>query len=98
MPVSSPLLAASATVEPVLGPAKPDPGDNALAETVNGLYKTELIYARGPWRSREAVELATLEWVNWYNHRRLLGPIGYVPPAQAEERYFQNQKTYAMVA
>jgi putative transposase len=88
---------ADAGIEPSVGSVG-DSYDNALAETVNGLYKTELIHARGPWRSREAVELATLEWVDWYNHRRLLGSIGYVPPAEAEEQYFQNQDAYAMMA
>lgn len=61
-----------------------DSYDNALAETVNGLYKTELIYRRGPWRGREDLELATLEWVDWFNHRRLFSAIGYVPPAEYE--------------
>jgi putative transposase len=58
-----------------------------LAETVNGLYKAELIHRRGPWRSFEAVEYATLEWVDWFNNRRLLEPIGNIPPAEAEQRY-----------
>ena len=62
--------------------------DNALAETINGLYKAEVIHRRGPWRSFEAVEFATLEWVNWFNHRRLLEPIGNIPPAEAEQRYY----------
>jgi putative transposase len=57
-----------------------------LAETINGLYKAEVIYRRGPWRSFEAVEFATLEWVDWFNNRRLLDPIGNIPPAEAEER------------
>ncbi|SFH07722.1 Integrase core domain-containing protein [Methylobacterium gossipiicola] len=61
--------------------------DNALAETINGLFKTEVIHRREPWRSFEAVEFATLKWVDWYNHRRLLAPIGNVPPAEAEARY-----------
>lgn len=61
-----------------------DSYDNALAETVNGLYKTELIYRRGPWRGREDLELATLEWVDWFNHRRLFSAIGYLPPAEYE--------------
>ena len=90
--------AASAIVEPVLGPAKPDPGDNALAETVNGLYKAELIWRRGPWRTIEAVELATLEWVDWFNHRRLLEPIGHIPPAEAEANYYAALEQYAMAA
>src|SRR3954449_1828511 len=65
-----------------------DPGDNALAETINGLYKAELIHRRGPWRSVEAVEFATLEWVDWFNNRRLLGPIGNRPPVKAEAAYY----------
>ena len=67
-----------------------DSYDNALAETINGLYKAELIYRRGPWRSLEAVEYATLEWVDWFNNRRLLEPIGNVPPAEAEAAYFRG--------
>jgi putative transposase len=67
-----------------------DSYDNALAETVNGLYKTELIRRRGPWRSVEAVELATLEWVDWFNTRRLLEPLGYVPPAEFETVYYRQ--------
>ena len=59
-----------------------DSYDNALAESINGLYKTEVIRRRGPWRSIDAVEYATLEWVDWFNNRRLLEPIGYVPPAE----------------
>jgi hypothetical protein len=65
-----------------------DSYDNALAETVIGLFKTEVIHRLGPWRSREAVEIATLEWVDWFNNRRLLEPIGNIPPAEAESRYF----------
>jgi len=65
-------------------------GFNALAETVIGLFKTEVIRRRGPWRSLEAVEFATLEWVDWFNHRRLLEPIGYIPPAEYEARYYQQ--------
>ncbi len=64
-----------------------DSYDNALAETIHGLYKAAVIHRRGPWRSVEAVEFATLEWVDWFNNRRLLQPIGYRPPAEAEERY-----------
>ena len=67
-----------------------DSYDNALAETIIGLYKTELIRQRGPWRCLDAVELATLEWVDWFNHRRLLEPIGNVPPAEKEFEYYQN--------
>ncbi len=61
-----------------------DSYDNALAETINGLFKAEVIHRRGPWRSFEAVEYATLEWVDWFNNRRLLEPIGNIPPAEAE--------------
>jgi putative transposase len=74
-----------------------DSYDNALAETVIGLFKTEVIYAGGPWRSMDAVEYATLEWVDWFNHRRLLEPIGYVPPAEFEEAYCRQQTGQAIV-
>ena len=72
--------------------------DNALAETINGLYKAEVIHRRGPWRSFEAVEFATLEWVDWFNNRRLLEPIGNIPPAEAEERYYAMLEQPAMAA
>jgi transposase InsO family protein len=65
-----------------------DSYDNALAETINGLYKAEVIHRRGPWRSFETVEFATLTWVDWFNNRRLLQPIGNIPPAEAEARYY----------
>ena len=78
---------AEAGVEPSVGSVG-DSYDNALAETINGLYKAEVIHRRGPWRSSEAVEFATLEWVDWFNNRRLLEPIGNIPPAEAEERYY----------
>ncbi len=74
-----------AGIEPSVGSVG-DSYDNALAETINGLYKTEVIHRCGPWRSFAAVEFATLEWVDWFNNRRLLAPIGYIPPARAEER------------
>ena len=77
---------AEAGVEPSVG-SKGDSYDNALAETINGLYKAELIHRRAPWKTKEAVELATLEWVAWFNHHRLLEPIGYIPPAEAEANY-----------
>jgi putative transposase len=67
-----------------------DSYDNALAESVIGLYNTEVIRRRGPWRGLEAVELATLDWVDWFNHRRLLEPIGYVPPAEYEAQYYSQ--------
>ena len=86
---------AEAGVEPSVG-SKGDSYDNALAETINGLYKAELIHRRAPWRTKEAVELATLEWVVWLNNHRLLEPIGYIPPAEAEAnycRYLASQAT-----
>ncbi len=67
-----------------------DSYDNALAETINGLYKAELIHRRGPWKTRESVELATLQWVHWFNHVRLLTPIGGIPPAEAEANYWRQ--------
>ena len=78
---------AEAGIEPSVGSVG-DSYDNALAETINGLYKAEVIHRRGPWRSFEAVEFATLEWVDWFNHRRLLEPIGNIPPAEAEARFY----------
>ena len=75
-----------AGIEPSVGSVG-DSYDNALAETINGLYKAEVIHRNGPWRSFEAVEFATLKWVDWFNNRRLLEPIGNIPPAEAEERY-----------
>ena len=68
-----------------------DSYDNALAETIIGLYKTELIRRRGPWKGLDEVEYATLEWVDWFNHRRLLEPIGHVPPAEFEATYYQRE-------
>ena len=75
-----------------------DSYDNALAETINGLFKAEVIHRCGPWRSVEAVEYATLEWVDWFNHRRLLEPIGNVPPAEAEARYYAQVQEPALAA
>ncbi len=88
---------AEAGIEPSVGSVG-DSYDNALAETINGLYKAEVIHRRGPWRSFEAVEFATLEWVDWFNNRRLLEPIGNIPPAEAEERYYANLDHTAMAA
>ena len=88
---------AEAGVEPSVGSVG-DSYDNALAETINGLYKAEVIHRRGPWRSFEAVEFATLEWVDWFNNRRLLEPIGNIPPAEAEERYYAMLQEPAMAA
>lgn len=78
---------AEAGIEPSVGSVG-DSYDNALAETVIGLFKTEVIHRRGPWRSFDAVEYATLEWVDWFNTRRLLEPIGNIPPAEAEANYY----------
>ena len=69
-----------------------------MAETVNGLYKTEVIRRRGPWRSLEAVEFATLEWVDWFNNRRLLEPIGNIPPTEAEAAYYTQLEIMPMAA
>ena len=80
---------AEAGIEPSVG-SKGDSYDNALAETINGLYKAELIHRRTPWKTKEAVEFATLEWVSWFNHHRLLEPIGYIPPAEAEANYYRQ--------
>jgi putative transposase len=88
---------AQAGVEPSVGSVG-DSYDNALAETIHGLYKAEVIHRRGPWRSFEAVEFATLEWVDWFNNRRLLGPIGNMPPAEAEARYHGEARTPAIAA
>lgn len=86
-----------AGVEPSVGSVG-DSYDNALAETINGLDKAELIHRRGPWRTLEAVEFATLEWVDWFNHRRLLEPIGNLPPAEAEARYYAERERVVMAA
>jgi putative transposase len=86
-----------AGIEPSVGSVG-DSYDNALAETINGLFKTEVIRRRGPWRNMEAVEFATLEWVDWYNNRRLLEPIGNIPPAEAEARYYAQLEVPAMAA
>ena len=81
---------AEAGIAPSVG-RRGDSYDNALAESVIGLFKTEVIRRRGPWRRVEDVEFATLEWVDWFNTRRLLAPIGYVPPAEYEAAYYQSQ-------
>jgi transposase InsO family protein len=88
---------AEAGIEPSVGSVG-DSYDNALAETINGLFKAEVIWRRGPWRSMEAVEFATLEWVDWFNNRRLLEPIGNIPPAEAEANYYAALKEPAMAA
>ncbi len=88
---------AEAGIEPSVGSVG-NSYDNALAETINGLYKAEVIHRRGPWRNFEAAEFATLEWVDWFNHRRLLEAIGNIPPAEAEERYYAMLDEPAMAA
>jgi putative transposase len=80
---------AEAGIEPSVGSAG-DAYDNALAETINGLYKAEVIHRRAPWKTKESVELATLEWVAWFNLHRLLEPIGNIPPAEAEANYYRQ--------
>jgi len=82
---------AEAGLEPSVGSVG-DSYDNALAETINGLYKAEVVHRRS-WPTREALELATLRWVDWFNHRRLLGPIGHIPPAEAERNYYQQRES-----
>ena len=85
---------AEAGIVPSVG-STGDSYHNALAETINGLYKAELIHRRAPWKTREAVELAMLEWVSWFNHHRLLEPIGYIPPAEAEANYYRQLASQA---
>ncbi len=80
---------AEAGIEPSVG-SRGDSYDNALAETINGLYKTELIHRCGPWKTKQALQLATLKWVHWFNHQRLLEPIGDIPAAEAEANYWRQ--------
>ena len=87
---------AEAGVEPSVG-SRGDSCDNALAETINGLYKAELIHRRAPWKTKAAVEMATLEWVAWFNNHRLLAPIGYIPPAGAEANYYRQLADQAAI-
>ncbi len=88
---------AEAGIEPSVG-SRGDAYDNAMAESVIGLYKTEVILRKGPWKNSEDVEFKTLEWVDWFNNRRLLEPIGYVPPVEYETMYYQQQMAPVMVA
>ncbi len=88
---------AEAGIEPSVG-SRGDAYDNAMAESVIGLYKTEVIRRKGPWKNSEDVEFKTLEWVDWFNNRRLLEPIGYVPPVEYEAMYYQLQMAPAMGA
>ena len=84
-------------IEPSVGSVG-DSYDNALAETINGLFKAEVIHRRGPWRTFEAVEYATLEWVDWFNNRRLLEPIANIPPAEAEANFYAALEQPGMAA
>jgi putative transposase len=88
---------AEAGIEPSVG-SKGDSYDNALAETINGLYKAELIRRRAPWKTRESLELAMLEWVSWFNHHRLLEPIGDIPRAEAEGNYYRQLTSQAAMS
>ena len=88
---------ALAGIEPSVGSVG-DSYDNALAETINGLYKAEVIHRLGPWKTMAAVEWETLKWVEWFNNRRLLAPIGYIPPAEAEEAFYANMIVIDKVA
>ena len=88
---------AKAGIEPSVGSVG-DAYDNALAETINGLCKTEVIRRRGSGRTMEEVEMETLKWVDWFNHRRLLAPIGNIPPAEAEENHYAQTWEFDMVA
>ena len=88
---------AEAGIEPSVGIVG-DSYDNALAETINGLFKAEVIHRRGQWPSFDAVEYATLEWVDWFNNRGLLEPIGNIPPAEAEENFYAQRDVLDMVA
>ena len=88
---------AEAGIDPSVG-SRGDSYDNALAETINGLYKAEIIHRRGPWKSSESVEMATLEWVAWFNHQRLMEPLGYISPAEAEANYYGQVASQDAVA
>jgi len=88
---------AEAAIEPSVG-SKGDGYDNSLAETINGLYNAELIHRRAPWKTRKAVELATLEWVSWFNYRRLLEQLGYIPPTETEADYYKHLSNQAVPA
>ena len=88
---------AEAGIEPSVG-SRGDSYDNALAETINGLYKAELIHRRAPWKTRDAVELATLNRVHWFNHDRLMESLGYIPPAEAEANFHQLSASRSLLA
>ena len=86
-----------AGLEPSVGSVG-DSYDNALAESVIGLFKAEVIHRQGPWKSRQQIEFAVLNWVHWFNTKRLLGPIGYRPPAEAEANYYADLNRHAIAA
>ena len=86
-----------AGIEPSVG-SRSDSYDNALAESVIGLCKTEVIRRRGPWRGLDDVEFATPEWVHWHNHQRILEPIGYIPPVEHENNYYREQQPQPAMA
>jgi len=88
---------AEAGIEPSVGSVG-NSYDNALAESVIGLYKTEVIYRQGPWRDLDSVEFATLNWIDWFKNRRLFEPIGNIPPAEFEDLYYNAQRTSEMEA
>ena len=88
---------AEAGIEPSVGSVG-DSYDNALAETINGLYKAEVIWRQRSWPNASAVEMATLRWVDWFNNQRLFGPIGHIPPAEAEAIYYAAIDNFDMVA
>lgn len=88
---------AEAGIQPSVG-SRGDRYDNALAETINGLYKAEVIHRQAPWKTIESVELATLQWVHWFNYHRPLEPIGYIPPAEAEANYYRQRDSHAAIA
>ena len=88
---------AEAGIKPSVG-SRGDSYDNALAETINGLYKAELIHRRAPWKTHDAVELATLNWVHWFNHDRLMESLGYIPPAEAEANFHQLSANQSLLA
>ena len=87
---------AQAGIEPSVG-SRGDSYDNALAETINGLYKAEMVHHRGPWKTRESLELATLQWVHWFNHERLMENLGYIPPAEAEDNFYRQQQCQVLI-
>jgi Transposase and inactivated derivatives len=88
---------AEAGIEPSVGSIG-DCYDNALAETIIGLFKAEVIHRLGPWKTADAVEWETLKWVVWFNQRRLLQPIGNIPPAEAEEKFYEQRNEFEKVA